>query len=155
LKSTLRRFRIRSIGSLAKFEQRGTTAGQNRLQVEVYAAMKKVGDADGLTEGIVFGQPSHPPFRIAWMMNSGGSGSALNLSMVAWSCRRHIGICGLVEARVSVADLGEMEGAGRRLFGGLGDGLRTEHDAGERPEDAASRLGHALEKAAPLNASPW
>ena len=102
LKSTLRRFRIRSIGSIAKFEQGGTTAGQNRLQVEiVYAAMKKAGDAEGLTEGIVFAQPSHPFLSgIVWMMNSGGSGSALILSMVVlWSVAVTSAFAGLLKPR--------------------------------------------------------
>ena len=53
---------------------------------------------------------------------------------------------------MSVADLDEMEGARRGLFWGLGEGLRTEHAAGERPKDAASRPGHAFEKAAPVKA---
>src|SRR5436309_3426225 len=63
----------------------------------------------------------------------------------------YIGISRLVKAHVGVADLDEMKRALRALHL-LAESLRSQNAAANTPDDPGSSPGHALQKAATVNA---
>ncbi len=79
-------------------------------------------------------------------------GQAVDLVDSRLQCGGDIGIRRLVEAHMAVADLDEVEFSLRGILLVLAEGLRREDSAAHGPEDAGSRPGHALQKAAAVNA---
>ncbi len=63
-----------------------------------------------------------------------------------------IGVRGLAEAHVAVADLDEVEFSLRGMLPALAEGLRREDAAAHGPEDSGSGPGHAFQEAAAVDA---
>ena len=79
-----------------------------------------------------------------WMMKSGAVGQALILSMRELQRRGDVGVGGLVEADVAVADLDEGEVGLLVGVMRLAEGARDGNAAGEGPDQAGAGPGHAF-----------
>jgi hypothetical protein len=80
-----------------------------------------------------------------WIMNDGRCGSAL-MRPIAFG----VGIGRLVEAHVAVADLHKGQARRFRGYRLIDQTERARHPAGDGPEQAGARPGHAFENLAPV-----